>query len=359
MATKLSLKEQRQVEVLSRYYKIDMEREVITIPFHFDKASDLFDPNIGQTKSLRLNDEIMQKISTIAEKIPLDFKIDISLSIDDYENYKPKEIIQSLKDGFELFHYAFRDSKRDSKVKFAIFCVIGIAFFGLWAWLSLYNFSSKETVINKSILEILYAIPCVLFWEAIYVIFWPNKSYNSINYSLIKQINSFSLFNVKQKLVGFMNKSQFLDGWQEIRKREKFFKLSFMWIGTILLVLVVLNILALVDARHLDHPESFHIGVANIVVACISFIAGLIACITAFAIYMERLKIRKFSLIFTIVLITSSLADLIISIILFTNYKGTGYELAFSVIIFAAGLYLLFCVLYLSRLQKKANKKKK
>lgn len=348
----LTKREKRQLEVLSHYYPIDLDNRVITIQLFYDKASDMFDQHVGVKKHRKLNPEIVDLIESTSKKIPFSFKIDVNLKVNDYEGYDPKDILQSIKDSFEIHHYAYRSAKRIDKTKFAILSIFGVILLGLWALLSAYNILATETAVGKTLLEIIYTIPCVLFWEAIYVIFWPNEAYGSKHHKLLYLLNKISLFDKKMKRICFMDKKAFMEGWEDISLKKTFYRLSFMIIATLLLAFAILNIIACIDVKYsLGVSRAFWITTMSI--TTINAFFGIVAGITSLSLYLEKGKIRKYSTLICIILLATCIVNMVLTAILFASIKASPVIIVFSALILVCAIYLSVCNILLKRDEKK------
>lgn len=101
MKNNILFENKRQIELLEKYYNIDNENKIISIDLHYQKVSDILLTNEGNINYPLFKNEIIETVNNAIKRTPRDFKINIVFDIEDYENYNPKQIIESFNDTLE------------------------------------------------------------------------------------------------------------------------------------------------------------------------------------------------------------------------------------------------------------------
>ena len=79
----------REIDLLNKYYEIDNENRVVTMPLHYEKASDLINNKIISKDNYLFDYEELTAINDMIRRIPVMYKVNIDIQIDDYEDYDP------------------------------------------------------------------------------------------------------------------------------------------------------------------------------------------------------------------------------------------------------------------------------
>ncbi len=165
-----SIISRHEVELLNKYYEIDDDNKVVTIPLHYNKASDLVNERIIAKDNYLFNYEELSSINDMIQRIPSMYKININIEIDDYENYESEKLLSGFNDAMELNQF---NSIRENKWKYlkagilliigiTVLCVVGYANLNHW-------FGSTERADVYS--EIFDIIGWVFIWEPVTIAF--------------------------------------------------------------------------------------------------------------------------------------------------------------------------------------------
>lgn len=100
---KITRKIQRQIDLLSKYYDIDIPNRKIHIELHYEKASELFETDVVTKGTPKFKTEILARVSELLESVPETFKVDFSIKVDDFEGIKVDNVTESFKDQLEIF----------------------------------------------------------------------------------------------------------------------------------------------------------------------------------------------------------------------------------------------------------------
>ena len=212
----LSPKIQRQIEILSKYYNIDLEKRLITLELVYDKVSDMFEHDIVATKKIIFKNEILQKVSEILDTFPLEFKVDLKFKINDYEGYKPEEISESFKDCLEMFHYSIHREKSFRLFEAVILALVSVGI------LFLRKFVLDNGVISDDNLtsEMLDITAWVFLWQAVTVLFLTPNEFREISFKILTRLNIVSLYK-NDTLIMEISQDEIQRNWVQISRAEK------------------------------------------------------------------------------------------------------------------------------------------
>lgn len=211
----LSPKIQRQIEILSKYYEIDVEKRIITLELVFDKVSEMFDDNVVSTKVIKFKSEILQRVSEIMDTFPLEFKIDLRFKIDDFEGYKPDEIIESFKDSLEMFHYSIHKEKNSRLFEAVVLALVSVGIlFGRQVLLS-QGFLQD----NGLVAEMLDITAWVFLWQGVTILFLTPNELRNISFKILTRLDLVSMYE-KDKLVFQVSQDQLQQNWIQVSRAE-------------------------------------------------------------------------------------------------------------------------------------------
>ena len=212
----LSPKIQRQIELLSKYYDIDLEKRLITLELVYDKVSDMLNQDIVATKRIVFKNEILQRVSEILDTFPLEFMVDLKFKINDYEGYEPEEIIDSFKDCLEMFHYSIHREKSLRLLEAVILALVsvGILFFRKFV---LDNGVIADDNLTSEMLDI---TAWVFLWQAVTVLFLTPNEFREISFKILTRLNIVSLCK-NDKLLMQISQDEIQRNWVQISRAEK------------------------------------------------------------------------------------------------------------------------------------------
>lgn len=168
----------RRIELLKKYYPVDEINKIITFKLYYDHANELLDYTVGETGCEMFKDEFLAKLSSIFEKIPVGYKADVILEINDYDSYDPEIIMDKFNDLIELNSYNVVRRTKRNQVLSAILILIGITiliFNHFFAKEEIYgSYESLESIILQEFFDI---TSWVFIWQAVTFLFLsPSES---------------------------------------------------------------------------------------------------------------------------------------------------------------------------------------
>ena len=357
---------EREIELLKKYYDIDEEKKVVTIPRKFEKASDLIDDKIINKKNYIIDHDVLADMTSTLRRIPVGYTVNYELHINDYEDYDPKRIVESFNDSLELNNYNLARENRKKILMAAIFLITGLSIlFGVMVAKSNKVF---ENISNGDVFsEVFDIFAWVFIWEFITVLFL-SPSEMEINSRLFRlKVRMVDFYDEDEKLVASIETGTTYFDWEDERKLEKIAKTSLLVSGGAFIAFgfkgVFENIFEFVQMMSLYNEavasgasaDSFFAAVTILSVSSfISYTIEIFGGIVALAIYIGK-RSRKISIFSTIfaVLLVFIIALEIVSLVAdpqANNILSLVASIIMSIIYFVA-----YVVLYII---KRANKKK-
>ena len=186
----------KQVEQLKRYYEFDEKRRTFDVVLHYKKASELFDENVVSFKTPKMSIEFVNKLADIVKDIPGGYKADISLAIDDYEDYNKKDVLQAFNDLLERIRYQFDKENKRKWFQIALLIIIGASVIfvstlaSIYSWWGLFKNQILQTVVS----EVLNISSWVFIWESVSLIFLKKSDILQKGSLLYSRVSSLSLY---------------------------------------------------------------------------------------------------------------------------------------------------------------------
>lgn len=221
---------EREIELLKKYYDIDEEKKVVTIPLKFDKASELIDDKIINKKNYIIDHDVLADMTSTLRRIPVGYTVNYELHINDYEDYDPKRIVDSFNDSLELNNYNLAREGRKKILMAAIFLITGLSIlFGVMVAKSNKVF---ENIANGDVFsEVFDIFAWVFIWEFITVLFL-SPSEMEVNSRLFRlRVRTVDFYDEDEKLVASIETGITYFDWEDERRLEKVAKTSLLVSG--------------------------------------------------------------------------------------------------------------------------------
>lgn len=177
----------RQIELLEKYYVVDNDKKIINIDLHYPKSSDILLNNEGNINYPLFKNEILETINNSIERTPKDYKVNIIFDIEDYENYKPKQIIESFNDTLELGQYSARRGKQLKNLIASILILVGIILL-FFMIIGKNNNWFEEGIKSDIISEVIDIAAWVFIWEAVTMIFLEQPEQNKFALKIRRKV---------------------------------------------------------------------------------------------------------------------------------------------------------------------------
>lgn len=156
----------RQIELMKKRFDVDEENKIVKLDLYYDRADDILQSNLD-TKVPNFDREKFGRIKEVISDFPNDYKADLNIKIDDYEGYKPEELLDGFNDAVELTHYSGNRAHKKKWVQIVFLLLAGILLLNLMArgivenWLDL---NETSTGVLKEVFDI---TSWVFIWQAV------------------------------------------------------------------------------------------------------------------------------------------------------------------------------------------------
>lgn len=212
----LTLKEARQIDIISKYHDVDLDNRIITLNLHYEKASELIVPNIVRKEPM-IKTEIVEELASTILLFPRGFNCEIKLICDDYEDIEPKQLLNSFRDNLEMLHYAGNKQRGKTWIAAAIFFIISFVLLSLKLVLSLMNVLNADSVLY----EMMDIISWVFLWQSVTLLFLtPNEIKNASN-MISKVLLSIGFYDKNKKLLIESDRKEMAASWIKDSTLEK------------------------------------------------------------------------------------------------------------------------------------------
>lgn len=212
----------RQWELLKKYYEVDEENKKITIAFHYEKASDILNKEIGNEEHPQFKKEILDQLNDLIPSLPIGYKIDIVVNIQDYEGYSPNQLLETFNDALELNQYYYQKQKKKTWLRATSMIVVGILLtlfyvFGLQKeWFG----SAIQSDIVTAVID---SVSCVFIWEAVTMLFIDRPEGAILGIRIRRRVSVIRLFDgVTGKLLIQETAEDALKSWADLKPITKF-----------------------------------------------------------------------------------------------------------------------------------------
>lgn len=348
---KITKKVQRQLDILSKYYEIDSENKVIKMKLYYEKASDLFETDVVTKGTPKFKTEILARISELLESVPMNYKVDFAIKVDDYEGIKVDNVVESFKDQLEMFNFQIYKVKAGRLLTAVILTLVSVGI------LFVRQFMLNQGIIDDSVLltEMLDITAWVFLWEGVSTLFLRSDEYRDVSFRIIDHLKSFAIYDKDEKCLSKMEQEQIKKEWVNISKKEKSGRRILLIAGAISFAAGVITIFNLV-------PEFFKDGVnwSDFLMTAIPSIAagsiGIIGGIGACSLYCETGKLQRAVPIVAYIYLIFDMILTALIVYSFTQRQFSAKELAVAIIntIIVVGASIIYFIGY--RLLRKAGK---
>ena len=332
---------QREIDLLNKYYEIDNENRIVTMPLHYDKASDLINGKIVSKDNYLFDYDELSSINDMIKRVPFMYKININIQIDDYEDYDPDKLLSGFNDAMELNQYNYQRERKNNFLKAGLLLVVGISILFAIAYAKLNGWfgESKAAEVYSEIFDI---FGWVFIWECVTVAFLT-PSELGVNGNMFKlRVMNVSFYDIENKLLCSEHLGDQAKKWETEKRVEFVSKWSLLISGIGFLAMGVMGAISTVTSISDLVAIYNEIETASDVVALVLvvFLEVLIAVIeilggvSALARYNGRVILRKFSYIFVGLLIIMAI------IIAIVNFGTAQYMVSTIATILISILYI-------------------
>ena len=179
------------MENLKGVCDFDTKAGIATVYIHYDSAEELIDPAVGTHDSPVINEEALNYIQEIVDIVPEDFKVRISLTIDDYQDYDKHVLLDAYHSCMESYVFTEKSPNKKKRILMLLFTILGLSFLALSIAARKNNwfaFGGRSfNIIAVILVEILFDV----YFEESLVFFTISRTYQKItgnNSSRLKEL---------------------------------------------------------------------------------------------------------------------------------------------------------------------------
>lgn len=268
----------RQIELLEKYYNIDNDKKIINIDLHYQKTSDILLTNEGNNDYPLFRNEIIETINNSIERTPRDYKANIILDIEDYENYKPKQIIESFNDTLELGQYSARRGKQLKNLIASILILVGIILL-FFMIIGKNNNWFEEGIKSDIISEVIDIAAWVFIWEAVTMIFLEQPEQNKFALKIRRKVVQITMLKKGNNEPLYLeNTNSIFNNWEGESKIKSVGRNCLLISSSAYLFLALFNIYSLCKYLLANDLTIFTIAtliIFTIISSGVSILAGL------------------------------------------------------------------------------------
>ena len=164
--------------------------------------------NKGFTKKLSKSNYARTKTGTpyylapeVWEDRPYDYKCDVDIKIDDYQDYKADELMDGFNDAVELTHYAGAREHKKKWIQITLLLIAGVVLLNIMAKGLIENWLSLDDV-NLSVFKEVFDITSWVFiWEAVSLMFLTPSETRVVSLTLVRRLHSVKFIDKNDKVL--------------------------------------------------------------------------------------------------------------------------------------------------------------
>lgn len=357
--------QRRQIELLKKRFDVDEENKIVELGLHYDQADEILDKNID-SKVPTFNREKFAIIDEIISDFPREYKVNINIKIDDYQDYKSSELMDGFNDAVELTQYSGSRGHRKKWIQIIFLLIAGIMILDILARGVIGNWLNLEEETKDVVKEVFDITSWVFIWQAVSLMFLTPTFERRISLSMALRVNDVSFLDKNDKV---LVKENYHDTYNNVireRKARTFGKYALLISGAAFFALAISNVLNIIFSlpNLVNIPEGADPMATGFTIAISIFITalGLIIAIfeglggaAAMSMFAGRKgRLHKMVMPFGIIVFTLLLASLVIAV-------GQGAsEIATAIIgTLIASLYLAGAICLFATREKDVTKKSK
>lgn len=278
---------ERQFLLLKKYYQVDEENKIVTINVHYDKASDFLNTSIGNIENPIIRDDALENVNNIIQSIPVVYKVKINFDIKDYENYDPKNIIQSFNDTLELNQYTSRRLRQRKNLIAATLILIGVILLCFMV-IGKNKIWFGEGIKAEVIAETINIAAWVFVWEAVSMLFLEKSEQKIFALRIRTRVSEIIMLeNSSNKILACESSESIFGKWDNESKLKRYSKMATLVSSMVLIFTSFYTTYDLISGLTLDLISNFLSWIA-VIIYIISIIAYLLAGIAGIRRYVGK-----------------------------------------------------------------------
>lgn len=232
----------RQIELFEKYYEVDKENKIIYIELRYDKVSEILKTNCGNPKKPEFSNEVLADISSLIEKVPINYKVEFGIEINDYEGYDPKTIIQTFNDTLELNQYSARVVRQRKELIASNLILVGVILLFIMVIVKNDQWFG-DGISNDIVTEVINIAAWVFVWEAVTMLFLERSEQNILALKIKTKVSKIKMFKTGNNTPIAVEDNNFIFGnWENEGRLKRLGKLFFMISSYMFIFLTFYNV---------------------------------------------------------------------------------------------------------------------
>lgn len=182
----------QHIELMEQYFDVDNENKIVTVHVHFDSVEQLFN-NYRVVKSGKkplISNEVSEKLEQILERIPKRYKLNLEISIDDYNQFSKEQLKQIVYENLLMKKFSYRIKIQKNYHQAFILGGIGVLFLVLnIVGQFLHWFGPIDGIFNLIMSKFIDIAAWVFIWEAVTISLLESTEHRGLLKALDKKIN--------------------------------------------------------------------------------------------------------------------------------------------------------------------------
>ena len=307
---RLDIASNHQILLLEKYYDVDKEKKEINVKIYYDKASELLDFAVGDVGHEMFNNAVLEKINSITEQFPADYKANVYIVVSDFENYTVETLTEKLIDIIDINNYQIIKGRKINWFIAAMLAFIGfilLVFLGIARQNDLFGEGLQKDVFE----EMLDITSWVFVWQAVTVLFLTPSSLSKLGFKIINKVNSIIFSDKELNTLCKITRDDILENWDSDSKISTLRRATLLISSTIILALGFYQFIDMISS--IKYEEGAMLVVFTIALSSILSLFYILAGLGGLFKYLNKGNFR------TISKINSS----ILGILLLLGFVGT------------------------------------
>lgn len=242
---KSTFEDKKELELLNKYYDVDTENKMITMPLHYEKASDLIDNRVISKDNYLFDYEELTSISERLKRIPIIYNVNINIQIDDYEDYEPKKLLQGFNDAIELNNFNAAREGRKKWLQVALLLTIGLSILFIMTYGKINSWfgSGNRGAVFSEAIDI---FGWVFLWETVTVAFLSPSELGINSFIFKKRVKKVAFLDTNDKELIYENTEEIYKGWNDENRISVLSRWALLISGVSLIILAILNVIEII-----------------------------------------------------------------------------------------------------------------
>lgn len=181
-----------ELKLLKKQFDIDETNHIANIDLKYDKASDLLDNSVG--KENVLNNEVYEKITSIMDTIPANYRCNFNIILNDFEGYDSSYLTEIFEGHFAAIYFQTKRSLKRKRISSLLLLISGLVFLILAISSLSFKWFSSETI-RTIVNETLDIVAWVFIWEAATIYYIDSFALKAKRKIIQKRINSIRIIS--------------------------------------------------------------------------------------------------------------------------------------------------------------------